>query len=210
MDGMTNSTSELLSPEKRAQILAGAATVFAADGYEGASMARIAGEAGVSKGTLYNHFESKADMFGAWVATECAQRLATLFADSTGDDEPAEMLHSIGVRMIGMMLSEAGETIYRVIVGEAGKFPELARAFFESGPSRAIASLAQCLAEETRRGRLAVPDPEFAAEQFFSLCQTRIVMRRKFHITDAVTKAEIDRVVGEAVRMFLNTYMAPP
>ena len=31
-----------LSLEKRAQILDGAATVFAADGYEGASMARIA------------------------------------------------------------------------------------------------------------------------------------------------------------------------
>lgn len=47
-----------LSPEKRTQILAGAAAVFAADGYEGASMARIAAVAGVSKGTLYNPIPS--------------------------------------------------------------------------------------------------------------------------------------------------------
>ena len=55
------------SPEKRAQILAGAAAVFAADGYEGASMARIAAVAGVSKGTLYNDFDSKAALFTAYV-----------------------------------------------------------------------------------------------------------------------------------------------
>src|ERR1700743_336949 len=35
-------TQAALSPEKRTQILEGAASVFAADGYEGASMARIA------------------------------------------------------------------------------------------------------------------------------------------------------------------------
>ena len=53
------------TPEKRAQILRGAAEVFAADGYQGASMARIAAVAGVSKGTLYNYFDTKAALFTA-------------------------------------------------------------------------------------------------------------------------------------------------
>lgn len=206
---MGTATSEALSPEKRDQILRGAATVFAAEGYEGASMSRIAQEAGVSKGTLYNHFQGKAEMFGAWVEIECAQNLATLFADADDDAEPAEMLRGLGRRMIAMMLSRTGETIYRVIVSEAGKFPELARVFFESGPSRSIASLSRLLADATARRRLAIPDPDFAAEQFFALCQTRIVMRRKFHIRFDVSKAEIDHIVEEAVRMFLNTYGIP-
>ena len=68
-------------PEKRAQILHGAAVVFAEDGYEGASMSRIAREANVSKGTLYNHFEGKADLFTAYMQQACAQSMAQVFAN---------------------------------------------------------------------------------------------------------------------------------
>jgi AcrR family transcriptional regulator len=201
-------TVETLSPEKRAQILRGAATIFAQDGYEGASMSRIASEAGVSKGTLYNYFESKADMFGAWVAGECANKLAHLFEGLDFEGDLAVALHSIGVRMVNMMLSGAGETIYRLVVSEAGQFPELARTFFEQGPSKATASLSSRLAVENERGRLRIPDTDFAAEQFFALCQTRIVMRCKLHIRQNVTPAEIEYVVGESVTMFLSRYRA--
>ena len=80
--------------------------------------------------------------------------------------------------MIKLMLSASSLTMYRVVMSEAGKFPELARLFFNAGPARAIRNMAEWLRKETRRGNLAVPDPEFAAEQFFALCQTRIVLRR--------------------------------
>jgi AcrR family transcriptional regulator len=202
------STTETLSPEKRRQILAGAACVFSRDGYEGASVARIAAEAGVSKGTLYNYFESKSEMFVAWVNDECSRKLSVLFAEDDGEDDVAAALRVLGMRVIGMMLSTVGETIYRVVISEAGKFPELALAFYEAGPRRMTASLAARLRAETARGRLAIPDPDFAAEQFFSLCQTRLVMRRKLQLRDEVTEDAIARVVDEGVRMFLNTYAA--
>ncbi len=200
------SHSETLSPEKRRQILAGAAAVFASDGYEGASVARIAAEAGVSKGTLYNYFESKSDMFIAWVSDECSRKLGVLFADDGGEAEIGAALNIIGKRAVDMMLSSVGETIYRVVISEADKFPELAKAFYDAGPKRLIASLAARLRDETDRGRLAIDDADFAAEQFFSLCQTRHVMRRKLHLRDDVGEEAIARVVHEAVRMFLNTY----
>ncbi|MDR3534632.1 MAG: TetR/AcrR family transcriptional regulator, partial [Rhodopila sp.] len=92
--------SVTLSPEKRAQILNGAATVFAADGYEGASMARIAAVAGVSKGTLYNHFDGKAALFVAYVSETCDQHLAHVFDSADHDGDPAEVLRGIGKRMI--------------------------------------------------------------------------------------------------------------
>ncbi len=197
---------DLLSPEKAAQILRGATLVFAEDGYEGASMSRIAQEAGVSKGTLYNYFAGKAELFAAYVQAECSRRLPQIFevADRTAD--PSEILHGIGQRMVQMMLSPVGLTIYRVVISEAGKFPELARAFFEAGPARAIGYMAFWLAEETRAGRLAVPDPEFAAEQFFALCQTRLSLRLKLRLQDAPTEAEMARVVDASVAMFLRCY----
>lgn len=198
--------ADALSPEKRAQIMAGAASVFALDGYEGASMSRIAAEAAVSKGTLYNYFESKAALFAAYVAEECDRKLSHVFDEADAGEDPATALQGIGSRMIRLILSPTGLTIYRVVVAETGKFPELAQIFFETGPARAIRHMAKWLAEETQSGRLAVPDPEFAAEQFFALCQTRIVMRRKLIILENPSLEEIDFVVNASVAMFLRMY----
>lgn len=199
-----------LSPEKRAQILGGAATVFAADGYEGASMARIAAVAGVSKGTLYNHFDGKAALFTAYVGGKCDEYLAHVFDSAGHGGDPAAVLRGIGKRMVQMMLSDVGLAIYRVVIAEAAKFPALARGFFEAGPARAIAFMAEWLAEETRRGRLCVPDPAFAAEQFFNLCQTRLVLRRKLEMLPDPPERDIDGVVEAAITMFLRTYRAEP
>lgn len=200
--------SVALSPEKRSQILSGAANVFAADGYEGASMARIAAVAGVSKGTLYNHFDSKAALFTAYVGGKCAENLALVFDNANHEGDPAEVLHDIGKRMVQMMLSDVGLAIYRVVIAEAAKFPDLARGFFEAGPARAIGFMAGWLAEETRRGRLNVPDPAFAAEQFFNLCQTRLVLRRKLEMLPDPPERDIDDVVQASIEMFLRTYRA--
>jgi TetR/AcrR family transcriptional regulator, mexJK operon transcriptional repressor len=195
-----------LSLEKRTQILSGAAEVFAADGYEGASMARIAAVAGVSKGTLYNHFDSNAALFTAYVVEKCDQHLARVFDGADHDGDPADVLRGIGKRMVQMMLSDVGLAIYRVVIAEAAKFPDLARGFFEAGPARAIAFMAGWLAEETRRGRLSVPDPAFAAEQFFNLCQTRLVLRRKLEMLPDPPEGDIDGVVEASIAMFLHSY----
>jgi TetR/AcrR family transcriptional regulator, mexJK operon transcriptional repressor len=199
-----------LSPEKRAQILGGAADVFAADGYEGASMARIATVAAVSKGTLYNYFPSKAALFAAYVGDQCNRNLAHVFDGTDHEGEPAEVLRGIGQRMMQMMLSPVGMTIYRVVISEASKFPDLAEAFFVAGPARALDFMAGWLAEETRRGRLTVSDPGFAAEQFFSMTQTVTVLRRRLGMLPELPPGEIDRVVNAAVTLFLNTYGARP
>jgi TetR/AcrR family transcriptional repressor of mexJK operon len=199
-----------LSPEKRAQILQGAANVFAADGYEGASMARIATVAAVSKGTLYNYYPSKAALFAAFVGEQCSRNLVHVFDGADHDGEPAAILRGIGQRMMQMMLSPAGMTMYRVVIAEAAKFPDLAEGFFAAGPARALNFMAGWLAEETRRGRLAVADPEFAAEQFFAMTQTVVVLRRRLGMLPDLPAGEVDRVVDAAVTMFLNTYGVRP
>jgi AcrR family transcriptional regulator len=195
-----------LSPEKRDQILSGAAAVFAADGYEGASMARIAAVAGVSKGTLYNYFDSKAALFTAYINETCERHLARVFDQADHGGDPAAVLRSVGKRMVQMMLSDQGLAIHRMVIAEAAKFPALARGFFEAGPARAIGFLAAWLAEETRQGRLQVADPEFAAEQFFNLCQARLVLRRRLEMLPNPPDSEIEQVIEASIGMFLRTY----
>lgn len=197
---------ELRSPEKERQILDGAAAAFSRDGYEGASMSGIAAAAGVSKGTLYNYFNGKKALFTAFVQRECTEKLLLIFDELDGEAPIQATLLRVGRRIMDMLLSDTGLAIYRMVVAEARKFPELAEAFHEAGPRRALDRMTALIADQARSGQLSVEDPGFAAEQLFALVQSRVIMQRRMGLVATVTEAEIDRVVREAVRLFLRGY----
>ena len=200
------SQNETALPEKRLQIIEGAAAVFASEGYEGASMARIAEKANVSKGTLYNHFDGKAALFAAWVGMQCDSILTEIFDIADVDADPRAVLTLLGHRIVRMLLSKTGSTIYRVVLSEAAQFPALAHVFYEAGPSRAMGFLSAWIEQTAAQGLLRVPDPQLAAEQFFALAHTRFKLRRELRLAVEPTQAEIDMVVAASVEMFLNTY----
>ncbi|ABI62355.1 TetR/AcrR family transcriptional regulator [Granulibacter bethesdensis] len=200
------SVMECLSTEKRSQILAGAAKVFAEEGYEGASMSRIAHEAAVSKGTLYNHFQNKADLFSVYVQDACSTSLSHVFSNVKEDGAPEEVLLSVADRMLTMMTDPACIVIYRVVMAEAAKFPHVAQTFYQAGPAEAIRRLTLWLTGAAADGRLTVEDPQFAAEQFLALVQTRTGLRRRLCLDHDVDPAFRDYVVRETVRMFLDRY----
>ena len=191
---------------KRIQILDGAARVFAQDGYEGASMSRIAAEASVSKGTLYNYFTCKAELFADYVQRDCTRLLTQIFDDLDYARAAEETLAQIGRRMIAMLVSEAALVMHRMVVAEAEKFPELACSFYQAGPARAVENLAAYLRHLNAEGRLDVPDAVFGAEQFFALIQTRVYMKRQLRLAEMPSPAQIDHVVESAVRLFLRGY----
>ena len=192
--------------DKRTVILDSAGLAFAAHGYEGASMAAITQSAGVSKATVYHHFISKAALFGAYVHRECHTTLEPVFRDLTLQHDPAAALHDLGLRMINFLLSPTCLTIDRVVTAESFAFPELAQAFYDSGPRQGIAIMADWLREQHGAGRLNVPDPEFAAEQFFALCHTRVAMRCRLRVSGTTPPEAIQHVAQASVAMFLNTY----
>lgn len=193
-----------LSAEKRKAILDGAAQVFAERGYEGASMSMITAAAGVSKGTIYQHFEGKAALFGATVARECEAMLGEVFHPGGPGTTLRETLTEIGLRLVTLILSPKAMAMERIVTAEAARFPELARVFFEAGPARAVAAMAGLLRAQVAAGRLVLEDAEFAGEQFFMLCQTRVVMRAKLGL--GFNQGELEQVVAGAVDMFLRAY----
>ena len=194
---------------KRSQILDGAALFFARDGYEGASMSRIAAEAGVSKGTLYNYFCGKAELFAAYMHRDCTRWIGLAFEELEGTTPPADVLHHIGRRMMAMLLSDASLVIYRMVVAEAEKFPELAQTFYAEGPARGMDHLSAYLRRSTEAGQLRVADCEFAAEQFFALIQTKLTMRRRLHLIGMPAEPQIEQVVTRAVDLFMQAYGVP-
>lgn len=195
-----------LSPERRARILAGASEIFIAEGYEGASMSQIAASANVSKGTLYNYFPSKQALFAAFVRDRCGHFLREVFGDLQDDAPVAAELQRVGRVMLKLMMAPTGQAVFRVVVMEAAKFPDLARTFMTAGPETMVARLTAWLAAQNRAGRLRTEDPQFAAEQFFALVQTRLVLRCRTDPGYQASEAEIKQVLEGAVRVFLAAY----
>ncbi|MBE7209658.1 MAG: TetR/AcrR family transcriptional regulator [Gluconacetobacter diazotrophicus] len=196
------------SAEKKNRIIRGAELVFAEDGYEGASMSRIAARAEVSKGTLYNYFESKAVLFAEFVTRKTTTTLAIVF-DPVDLDEPLErILHGTASRFISQIMAPASIVLYRIVIAEASKFPDLARAYWENGPQRGISHMAALLQHQIDAGQLRPADPRLAAGQFLALCQPPTCMMRRLELLPDLDAAAIDAIAADAVRLFLDGHRA--
>ncbi|MQR98057.1 TetR/AcrR family transcriptional regulator [Gluconobacter aidae] len=192
---------------KREQILKGAETVFLADGYEGASMSRIAQMAGVSKGTLYNHFDGKASLFSAFFEEQVRCRLAPIEALSRNDGQSVRVtLVRFAEMTVHLLVSPMALGLYRIIVGEVNKFPHLADTFWRYGFGRTLSNLTEYLTRSVTRGELDIADPGLAAEQFLLMCQVRIIQRRRFGLPVDDSDAAIATFAAFTADSFMKIY----
>src|ERR1700743_809975 len=77
--------------QRRELILDVAQGVFLEEGFANASMSVMAARLGGSKGTLYNYFKSKDELFNAYVERRCLWQ-DEIFASPSGDETPEETL----------------------------------------------------------------------------------------------------------------------
>lgn len=117
---------------KAEQILQGAMQEFLQHGYAATSMSRIAATAGVSKETLYSYFESKEKLFAAIVQHIAQQHHQEVFGSESLPTDPIEGLRLLAPKSIAPEnLDPMRMNFYRLIVGESGRFPELAAFYVE-------------------------------------------------------------------------------
>lgn len=191
---------------KAAQILDAARAVFLDQGFGAASMDAIARTAGVSKATLYSHFAGKEALFAQVVAGEWASHWRDSPEPRLRDGDLATALTAFGHGFMELLLHPVALAIYRITMGEARRFPELGRLFFESGPATVRERLTAFLAEREARGEVAIADRRLAAEQFLGLMQTPLYLRSLLDIRDGIGPEDVDRIVAAAVEVFVRAY----
>jgi len=187
-------------------IVAAAARVFLASGYDNASMDAIAAEAGVAKQTLYSHFGSKAHLFEAIIQGRCTALLGVAEeregANAAADDTPAGTLSRAGRRFLTVILDPSSVALYRAVISESARAPELADAFYRAGPLRAVAGLAEVLRGFDATGALRVEDAEASAHLFYAMLRGDLHLRCLLGLSEA-DDADIDRWVAQAVSAFI-------
>jgi AcrR family transcriptional regulator len=126
-----------LMDQKRAVIVAAALDAFLDAGYAEASVNHIAAAAGVSIKTLYRHFDSKDDLFSAVMHAACgdlgrpqgerAQRPRPDWYDAP----PSIAFLQAGREFLKRMLLPKQVALYRLVIRDTPRFPELGRRYLE-------------------------------------------------------------------------------
>jgi len=201
-------TTEIKKGRKFNQVLEGARQVFMVDGFEGASVDDIARAAQVSKATLYSYVPDKRLLFMEVAKLECQRQADAAIASMQMAGPASDVLFGAASHMVRFFLSDFGRQTYRIAVAESERFPEVGRAFYNSGPTIARAALIAYLEDRITAGELQIDDVSFAADQFIELCKASLHTKTMMGVKTEFSCAEIDRVIRGAVEMFLARYRA--
>jgi len=204
------SEDEPRSTRKRRAILDASTSVFLSNGYVGTSMDEIAALARVSKQTVYKHFADKERLFSE-IVTATVDEIADPNYDEvlnlmdTGDAE--RDLCAFARRQLRAVMEPRLLQLRRLVIGEAGRFPQLGRLFYERGPGRTIDALATMFERLASRGALELDDPRLAAAHFNWLVMS-IPLNQAMLLgeDEPATQAELDRYADAGVRAFLAAY----
>ena len=192
--------------KRRAAILDAATGIFLRDGYNGASVAKIIEQSGGSKATLYGYFKNKEGLFGAVIERQCDDIL-DLFQDYEDFGETIdEILFEIGYRLSKALNTENSINLFRIIVAESQRFPELGRLYYQSGPVRGYKMLSHYLSEMLE---LSEPEAELAATQFFDMVKAPLHLQLLIQHKNSVLDHEMRDNVKRAVKTFLRGVCSP-
>lgn len=192
---------------RRDTILQAGVDVFLEYGYVSASVDEIVRRAGGSKRTVYKYFGNKEELFAAIIASLAAQMLSPLGATIDSDSDLQKTLEKLGKVYLDVLLQEDSLAIFRTVVSEGVRFPELAKTFFLNGPNAAVARLSSYLGQQVDNGSLKLDDTHAAARQYFGMIRSDLHMRAALGLA-LPSEDEINREVNRAVTMFVREYSA--
>jgi AcrR family transcriptional regulator len=205
---MNEATLKTARDRRRDAIIDVARDVFFEMGYAAASMSIIAARLGGSKGTLYNYFRSKDELFEAQVREGCARAAKETF-DPLLEERPIdEQLPLLGERFLAMLYTDWVVRTYRMVVAETIRSPHIAQIFYEAGPAIGVGRLEAYLKEAVERGLVKIEDCHEAAGEFLNLCRGHHHFLFVLDLVEPANPEQISAQARHAAAMFLKTYAA--
>lgn len=184
--------------------------MFLDKGYEKTGMEAVAEAAGVGIMTIYRHFENKEALFGAVIDRATPKHTDT----REWSEQPPHIGLPIAARIFLRAILEPAELdLYRVVLGEARRFPELGRryhAVFIEGRNHVLGGY---LADQHRLGLLQAPNPLASAALFGAMLKSGPFESVLFHATAGGATEQIDDHIARCCESFLRLHgppIAPP
>ncbi|WP_036477819.1 TetR/AcrR family transcriptional regulator [Myxosarcina sp. GI1] len=191
----TVDTASSKSQEKTAAILKGAMQEFLKHGYAATSMDKVAKAAGVSKATVYSHFGDKEGLFNAVMHDLAQDKFNTamgLHEPQSLNKNPKIVLSEMATKMLENAKSDrAFQDFIRIVIGESGRFPELAKSYVNNLAKPAIETLTKYFKSHPE---LKLEDPEATVRVMMGTMIYYVMLQEMLHGKDIVPLAS-DRVI---------------
>lgn len=197
---------------KRQAIVMAAKYEFLERGFAQATMDGIALRAGTTKRTIYNHFKNKEELFVGIVEFASQRFLEKLPPPDHYSDDVAEALEAYVARFCELTTWADSVALQRMILGEHGRFPDLAPRLYRTAVTAAERQLAGYLGDCAGAGVLAVSDADEAATRLLDMATGATRFRTLFGVQDPLPERPgesispaVDRAsIKAAVAIFLD------
>lgn len=190
-----------IKEEKRTAVIRAAMGLFLEQGYERTSLQQIGKKADVSTATLFKRFPTKAALFEAmvedfWaVPPPCPERALS--------EDPAIGLRKMGMSYALLMRTPEMQGIYRLIISEAPRFPDLGQAVYDRVKGPFLQRLEDYLRAQAAAGRMVVDHAETAASQFLAVITGQSFWPELIGPGCGGSDGDVEQVVEEAVKLIL-------
>lgn len=186
--------------ERRERLLDAALAVFSRDGFDRATMATIAEQAGMAKGTIYNYFETKEELLSA-LLRERTHKIEQILKDESVP--PRVALTAIARAFLEEALDRQPE-LARLVLVESPRFPHLAREMLRRLLQAGNRTVARYLERQAELGRIRpLPRPEASSMVFFGMLAA-YVLGRDILAGGEMLPASRDEYCEHVVDLFLN------
>ncbi|MDY0763440.1 TetR/AcrR family transcriptional regulator [Acinetobacter pittii] len=192
--------------EKRARILQASKAIFLKSGYHGTSMNQIAQEAGVTKLTVYNHFQDKVNLFICAITETCEETLCTKQFDLDTSADFYQTLFIVCSRALQIIYSPEALKLDHVLLELAAEQNPLALQFFEASHTRMENQLAEFFQKAAQLGFIQADDPIYQTELLLTLLLGVRHHKVLLGITAAPNAQELEQIIRDAINLFLLKY----
>ena len=185
---------------KQEMILRGAVRVFLQLGYAGTSMDRVATEAGVSKQTIYSHFQDKEGLFAALMEQMTIRRFQSILGMETKQGEPEILLRQLAEGFFNEIADEEYVALLRLIIAESVRFPELAKLYGQTVIQKGRRLMTDFFEQHPELG---FGDAEAIAHIFVGSLVSYVLSQEIFYGKESFP-LERDRVIESLITLILN------
>jgi AcrR family transcriptional regulator len=151
---------------RRRQILDAAQKVFAAKGFNGASIKDLAKAAKISPGLLYWYFENKTHLVTSLLTERVEEGLGALQESVSFDAPPEEFLPQFGRFFMGLYERPMNSALFKIMITNAQSFPATVRQAQTGVVYRMLGTLQSYFQRQIDAGRIRPCDTEMLTRTF--------------------------------------------
>jgi AcrR family transcriptional regulator len=209
MESMALSPRQRRKEARPAELMAAALELFVSKGFAATRLDDVAAHAGVAKGTLYLYFDSKEALFKAVIQQGIVPVLdqdAELISNFSGNS--VALLQWLVLNWWERVSTTPLGKISRIIMSEAGNFPELADFYNNAVIIRGRDLLRQALNRGIASGEFRPLDMDVTIDAIFAPMMMLLIWGNSLSILGCLTQ-EPSRYLARHLDLILNGLVQP-